>query len=435
MNEITHPIEPEELMAYLDGELSADRIAAASEHLDECRACRETLDGLRGVSQAIRSWHVESTDPRVPPAVASALKGHAEQQERSKVVPQNKWRSLRWPALAWAAGFAACVAILISLSIPNLQRTRMPTPMAKEVAQTSVQAELTAPSAGPVSAPLDKGQLGRLTEFTKLQAASPASLGANSSAALATVPTQLGAREDEDKSATKTAALGPMIIRTAEVSLTAKDFDEARAGMESVLKRHRGYIADLKVGSSAGSARTLTGTLRVPADQLDSTLNQLKALGRVESESQGGQDVTSQYVDLQARLANARTTEKRLSDILTQRAGKLSDVLEVEREVDRVRGEIEQMEAERKNMSNQVAFATLTVRIAEDYKAQLEVVPPATSTRLSNAAVSGYRTMVDGVVDVLLFTLSSGPRLLLWGAVLFLPARFAWKTLRRHWAQ
>jgi hypothetical protein len=155
----------------------------------------------------------------------------------------------------------------------------------------------------------------------------------------------------------------------------------------------------------------------------------------VDSESQGGQDVTSQYVDLQARLENARNTEKRLTDLLNQRTGRLSDVLQVEQEVDRVRGEIEQMEAQRKTMANQVTFATLTLTVAEEYKAQLEAVPPSTRTRLRNAAVDGYRSMVDGIVGVILFSLSSGPSLLLWCGVLFFPARGAWRMARRRWAQ
>ena len=227
---------------------------------------------------------------------------------------------------------------------------------------------------------------------------------------------------------------GPMIIRTADLQLITKEFDKARAEMEAVLKKHRGYLSELKVSGAAGSGRALTSTLRVPADQLDSTLAELKTLGRAASESQSGQDVTSQYVDLQARLANARNTEKRLTDILNQRTGKLKDILEVEEEVDRVRGEIEQMEAESKQMTKQVSFATLNVAITEDYKAQLEVVPPSTATRLSNAAVEGYRSMVDGVINLTLFALSNGPTFLLWAAVLFLPARFACKALRRKTA-
>ena len=227
-------------------------------------------------------------------------------------------------------------------------------------------------------------------------------------------------------------ASGPMIVRTADLSLTTKEFDKARALLESFVKKHHGYVADLKVGGATGNGRKLTATVRVPADQLDATLADMKTLGRVESESQGGQDVTSEYVDLQARLGNSRNTEKRLTELLAQRTGKLSDVLEVEQELDRVRGDIEQMEAQRKNMANQVTFATVNVSISEDYRAQLQVVPPSTAARLSNAAVDGYRSMVDGVVSFALFVLSSGPSVLLWAAVLFFPARFGWKMLRRR---
>jgi len=81
-----------------------------------------------------------------------------------------------------------------------------------------------------------------------------------------------------------------------------------------------------------------------------------------------------------------------------------------------------------------VSFATLNATISEDYKAQLQVVPPSTSTRLSNAAVDGYRSMVDGVVSLALFLLSNGPSLLLWGAILFMPARMLWKKVRRSFA-
>jgi len=204
--------------------------------------------------------------------------------------------------------------------------------------------------------------------------------------------------------------------------------------MESLLKRHRGYVAELKVAGGAGSGRTLTATLRIPADQLDATLIELKTLGRVQSESQNGEEVTSQYVDLEARLANARNTERRLTDLLKERTGKLSDVLAVENEHARVRGEIEQMEAERKTMSNQVSFATLNATITEDYKAQLQVVPPSTSTRLSNAAVDGYKSLVDGVVGVALFLLENGPSLLFWFAILFFPARLVWKRVRGSFA-
>ena len=185
----------------------------------------------------------------------------------------------------------------------------------------------------------------------------------------------------------------------------------------------------------AGNPRTLAAKLRIPSDQLDAALAELKRLGRVDTEAQTGEEVTAQYVDLQARLANSRNTEQRLTDVLRERTGKLSDVLEVETEIARVRGEIESMEAERKTMATQVAFATLNLTLTEDYKANLEAVPPSTWTRFRNSAVEGYRSMTEGVVGLVVVVLSNGPSFLLWAALLFFPARMLWRRLAAKWLQ
>jgi len=405
MNNLIHPIEPEELMAYLDGELMADQATATAAHLGECAECQRVVADLRSVSQSLKTWQVEPPKSATPPAIATAL---AENRPAPRNVSPAQRRSSReilcqrWPAVAWIGAVAAI--LLLTIGAPTLHR-RAATDVVLEKMQVALVP--TPPSSVPVN--------GR--NFEQLVQLSPG----------VAQPKQPAAQQEQITN-------GPMIIRTADLSLITKEFDKARANLEAILKRHRGYVGELKAGGSTGSGRTLSATLRVPADQLDATLTEIKMLGRVESESQSGQDVTSQYVDLQARLTNARNTEQRLTDLLRDRTGKLSDVLAVEQELDRVRGEIEQMEAERKTMSNQVSFATLNATISEDYKAQLQVVPPSTSTRLSNAAIDGYRSMVDGVMDLALFLLSNGPSLLLWGAILFMPARLVWKKVRRSFA-
>jgi hypothetical protein len=222
-----------------------------------------------------------------------------------------------------------------------------------------------------------------------------------------------------------------MIVRTASLALITNDFEKARAAMEETLKRHGGYIGQLTVSAPGESGRTLNATLRVPAGQLDAAMAELKKVGRVASEAQGGEEVTQQYVDLEARLANAKNSEQRLSEILRDRTGKLADVLEVEQAIEEVRGNIEQMEAERKNLAKQVDFATLTTTLTEEYQGQLHAVPVSTFTRIRNAAVDGYGTVTESLVNVVLFLFSYGPVLLLWGAVLFFPMRAIWRRLRK----
>jgi hypothetical protein len=422
MNKATHPIEREELMAYLDGELSKDRAEATAAHLSECADCRGFVTELRGVSQALNAWDVGSADSPVSTAISAALEEYWA--KRGKVpIAQWRWRDIfrrRWQSTAWVGALAA-IALLayVGSSVRYLKVSRVveESRSREQPGDRDHLAVLESKGMTDGVNPPQGKQFDKLEQFAEVHSAPQVKFGAP--------------QRDKSAVAREAIASGPMIIRTAQLALITKEFDNARSAVESILKRHHGYVGELKVGGSTGSGRALNATLRVPADQLDATLTELKTLGRVESETQSGQDVTSQYVDLQARLANARNTEQRLTDLLRQRTGKLSDVLEVGQEVDRVRGEIEQMEAERKNMSNQVSFATLNATITEDYKAQLQVVPPSTSTRLSNAAVEGYKSMVDGIVSLVLFLLEDGPTLLLWSAILFFPGRLVWKRVRR----
>jgi hypothetical protein len=423
MNKTTHPIEPEEIMAYLDGELTAERAAATAAHLGGCVECQALAAELRGVSAKVAGWSVETKELEMSTAVAATLDARLPKNVSPTRAISRSWRDwlrVRRGGIMWPVAAAAAVVLVVaSIAIPNLNRSRMSADLARSVAAKRVtenneqhpRQELALPT---IDADKAGGVIGGKSRvYTYLQA-----------------PESAPAAPMQQPVEKAPFTLGPMVIRTAQLSLITKEFDKARANVEAILKRHRGYVGEMKVGSAAGSGRTLTSSLRVPSDQLDATMAEMKALGRVDSESQNGQDVTSQYVDLEARLANARNTSQRLTDLLRNRTGKLSDVLEVEQELDRVRGEIEQMEAERKTMGNQVTFATLNATITEEYQSQLQVVPPSTATRLGNAAIEGYRSMIEGVVGMAVFLLTSIPTLLIWGAVLFFPSRWAWRKLR-----
>jgi hypothetical protein len=223
---------------------------------------------------------------------------------------------------------------------------------------------------------------------------------------------------------------GPKIVRTAELTLTATNFDNVRGDIERVLSAYQGHVAELDIHTPTGQPRSLNATLRVEATQLDAALAGLRKLGHVEGESQRGEEVTQRYVDIEARLANARHTEQRLTRILEERTGKLSDVLAVEEQLDRVRGQIETTEAEQKALVNQIALATIQLRVGEEYRQPLTAANNGALTRLRNAGVEGLRNVTDGVFAFLIWLLSAGPSLLLIAALLFFPARWVWKRAR-----
>jgi hypothetical protein len=357
-----HPIAQEELMAYLDGELSPDQATNAAGHLECCRECQDVAADLQGVSRRLMAWSVESPKMEITEAMAAAL---ADPRQKSTWHVSRKSK--------WVMALVAAGVFVLALG------TVMPRMMNQATGAREVARALRARE--PASADLVRTQ-------------------------------------------------NPMIVHTAQLTLTTREFEKARGAVEDILKRHKGYIGHLNVYAPAGAGRSLDATLRVPADQLAPTMAEIKRLGRVETESQSGEEVTSQYIDLDARLTNARNTEQRLTNLLGQRTGKLADVLSVEVELGRVRGEIERMEAEKKSLTNRVDFATLNTTVREDYQAMISVGPFSMSARFRNAAVEGYRSTVESMVGAIAFLLADGPVLVLWAAILFFPARFVWRRMR-----
>jgi hypothetical protein len=223
----------------------------------------------------------------------------------------------------------------------------------------------------------------------------------------------------------------PMIARTVSLTIVTKDFPASRAQLDAILAHYHGYAAQLAANNAENAARSITASLRIPASELAVAIGALKNLGHVEAESQSGEEVTQQHADLVVRLKNAHETETRLQAILQQRTGKIGDVLAVEQEIARVRGEIEQMEAEQKTLEHRVDFATVELNLTEEYKAQLDGSSPSVSTRMHNALVNGFEHAAESLLGLLLLVMEAGPVLLLWGAILFLPAFFLIRRYRR----
>jgi hypothetical protein len=433
MSTHNHPIEQEELMAYLDGELATNRAVAAAAHLERCAQCQELAADLRELSKEMMAWEMEvaESSSETPDEILAALeKREREPKGKSVVSKRQGWGILFTPRrIAWGGGISFFFLLVIALSVTNLLRYE---PLQKSI-QNPMHVELL-PTATPPAAPepyTDRYSSRKLGNVAKI---APGIVGNEDPTSINGAAEQKSLDNEIDTSEREVPTV-PMIARVAGITLTTKEFDKTRASLEEILKRHSGYMGELKVNAPADAGRTLTATLRIPAQKLEAALAELKKLGRVEDESQGGEEVTQQYVDLEARLSNGIHTEQRLTEILRTRTGKLQDVLKVELEIDRVRGEIEQMQAEKKELSKRVAFATLNTTVKEEYFAKLQGTPPSTRSRFRNAAVDGYNTVVEGVIDVGLFLLSAGPSLLLWVAILFFPARWAWKKLRQKFSE
>jgi hypothetical protein len=377
MHLTNHPIDREELMAFLDGELSADRAGATASHLADCEECQALAADFRGLSQRLTNWPVEQSSPALTSNVIAGLDRYSSQ-------PRRRFAFLaRWQTWAWAGSVAGAVGVgtVVILLRPISQQ--------RAISQVSFA---VAQNRGTV-AQIRDSNVRTMVEMVR--------------------------------------AKNPLIVRAAQLTIAVKDFEKTRATVDEMLKRRGGYLGQSNVSSPDDVGRVFEATLRVPSDQLEAAMAEIRALGRVESESQNGEEITQQYVDLEARLSNARNSERRLADLLRDRTGKLADVLAVEKEIERVRAEIERMEAERKNFANRVDFATLNVKLIDEYRAGLQM-PGSVSFRLRNAAIDGYRTMTESVTATALFLLACGPSVVFWVVVLFFPVRFIWRRFGRR---
>jgi len=156
-----------------------------------------------------------------------------------------------------------------------------------------------------------------------------------------------------------------MIIRTGQVTVQVDSLDASVARVRQLAAALGGYVANTSLQGGENQARSATLELKLPAARFDEAVSGLHPIGEVEAVDIAAQDVGEEFVDVRARVANATRLETRLVDLLARRTGKLEDVLAVERELARVREEIERYEGRLRYLRTHTAVSTLLVTVHE----------------------------------------------------------------------
>jgi hypothetical protein len=151
-----------------------------------------------------------------------------------------------------------------------------------------------------------------------------------------------------------------LVIKTGTLNLQVKAIDDGLAAASAKAAALGGYVAGSQRQGS-DEAATATVTLRIPAARWDEALVAMRAIGdKVIGESSQSQDVTGDVLDLGARIRNLQATEQALQAIIAK-ADKITDVLAVQTELTKTRGEIEQLTTQKQHLEGQAAFSTLTM--------------------------------------------------------------------------
>jgi hypothetical protein len=158
---------------------------------------------------------------------------------------------------------------------------------------------------------------------------------------------------------------GVMVIRTGQASVEVDSLENSVAQLRQLAGRLGGYLANSSYQAGSAQYRSASIELRVPSERFDELVNGMSPLGKVEYVNITAQDVGEEYADVAARITNGKRLEGRLIELLAHRTGKLQDVLEVERELARVREEIERYEGRLRYLAAHASMSSLTISIHE----------------------------------------------------------------------
>ena len=177
-------------------------------------------------------------------------------------------------------------------------------------------------------------------------------------------PSESGvAKEGTASSSGAVDILDRKIISTASLTMEVENTESAFKEITQIVQVSGGFISSSSIYEVSGRNNGEI-TVKVPQKNFYSSIEQIEALGTVKSKQISGQDVTEEFIDLSARLGNLKKQETRLQEILDM-AVTVTDVLEVEYELERVRGEIERLTGRLNFINRSVEMSTISIRARE----------------------------------------------------------------------
>jgi hypothetical protein len=230
------------------------------------------------------------------------------------------------------------------------------------------------------------------------------------------------------------AAAERKVIRTGGINMEVSSFDEAVTAIKFTVMRLGGYVTYETSYIIDGRERKAgTITARIPFNQYDEMVSQTEALGKVMDSSVWAEDVTSQYVDLQARLSVYETKRERLMALLGE-SGDLTSVLQVENELAATNAELESMKGQMRYMMSQTDYSTLEITLREKAAESVGIRTTGFSgfiDRVGEAFLLGVNGALRAFGNLILWFVRNLVGLVIMAAVFWL----CWILMFRKWLE
>src|SRR6266480_284287 len=379
------------LAADFYGELSDEEQRQLHAHLVECVACRKTHQETKTMNKILEETLAhEKPDPTFEQRMLTSF--------RNRIPERSGFVKLLFDLMRLRAAQVTAIAAVL-LGLVQLGRMITGETTTPATAHDRYANEQLFEHPSQVLATSEPARAGALDKSDDLAAGKPkdlalappqsssetkSQLGRDVKAYPATVAqgdtaqAEMAAKESDSEAVPLSYAAEPSsgetpasalanrkLIRNATVELEIVNFDHAVQTITAFANEERGYVATTNSEKQANGKLRGQVVVKVLPENLDRFLQKLRSLGELKNQTLGTEDVTKAYFDTDARLKNAHVMEQRLIDMLKTKTGKVADLLQVEKELGRVREEIEKMQGELKYWDSQVQFATVTISLAE----------------------------------------------------------------------
>ena len=227
-----------------------------------------------------------------------------------------------------------------------------------------------------------------------------------------------------------TAPSDRKVIRNADLDLEDEDPEAAQREITSIAESKGGFVVESQQSTSdtqSTTRDTVVMSVRVPSARFNDALDAVRgSVSRVVSESVKGQDVTEEFIDVEAQLKAKKALEEQFMTIMRQANG-ISEALNVQRQLAEVRGEIERIEGRKRFLANQSSLSTIKIRVQtpKAFAATSAGIGP----RISEAFASGFDVAMTFILGVITFVVAALPFALLVGLPSFVFIRY---VLRRQ---
>lgn len=390
----------EDIKAYLDGELSVERAEQVREALEADPQLRMEADEMKNLSE-----HLKSTI-QIP-----EVKGLDAALNRVR----PKFMLPKWAAYAATCGVVIIAAVILMPKPPG---------QGPQLAAGTSEMARSSPAAAPADSMAEQPARG-YSEKADQEMDGTLKTEANS------YKGGFATDKSKDLSVRSKAPAAPMVsqsardvIKNGDIEVQVTDVKTASTGFAKYVQANGGYVESSNMMSNDESPSSAM-TVRVPSGRFEETMAYLRSLGKVESDSTSGQDVTAQIADTSARIRVMKAEEDQLVTLLSA-ARKIGEILEIKDRLNQVRQEIESLESQSKSLKSLASLSTINVTFNEKPKVKEDVKKDDWLGETWINAVNALQSVWKVIVQIGAYVLAFAP---LWipaiALIWFLKARAA----------